>query len=273
MADVPVQFIVAAFQDPNGASAALQQLKEAKKEGVIAIENAAVITKDADGKLRIKETADMGGGKGAAIGGVVGGVIGLIGGPLGIAAGAGVGATIGGLAAKLHDGGFQDARLRQIGDSLKPGTSALVAVIDHTWVLEAERQLQQAGADYVTASISADIAKQLEAGKEVAYSAVGTSEGMAISRSAAGGDEGEVTDVVVTDQGIYADSIERKKDDVSVAAAVVTDQGAVMATGTGKVAAEPATLPADQPKAEAPATPEPAAREDAPPAATEEAKK
>jgi len=86
MADVPVQFIVAAFQDADGASAALRQLKEARKEGLIKIENAAVITKDAEGKLRIKETADMGGGKGAAIGGVVGGVIGLLAGPIGWAA-------------------------------------------------------------------------------------------------------------------------------------------------------------------------------------------
>ena len=99
MSDVPVEIIVAAFQDPNGASAALEELKQAKKQGLIKIEDAAILVKDADGKLRIKETADMGGGKGAVIGGVLGGVVGLLAGPIGWAALGG--AVIGGLAAKI----------------------------------------------------------------------------------------------------------------------------------------------------------------------------
>ena len=236
MSDVPVEIIVAAFQDPNGASAALEELKQAKKQGLIKIEDAAVLVKDADGKLRIKETADMGGGKGAVIGGVLGGVVGLLAGPIGWAALGG--AVIGGLVAKSHDGGFSDARLKQIGDSLKPNTSAIIAVIDHVWVAEVERQMQQAGADTVTASLSADIAKQLAAGKDVAYSAVSTSEGVAVSRAAAGGDEAEVSTVVTTDQGTYAETVQKKGDDVTAVAAVITDEGAVAVVATGKIAAE-----------------------------------
>jgi len=237
MSDVPVEIIVAAFQDPNGASAALEELKQAKKQGLIKIEDAAILVKDADGKLRIKETADMGGGKGAVIGGVLGGVVGLLAGPIGWAALGG--AVIGGLVAKSHDGGFSDARLKQIGDSLKPNTSAIIAVIDHVWVAEVERQMQQAGADTVTASLSADIAKQLAAGKDVAYSAVSTSEGVAVSRAAAGGDEAEVSTVVTTDQGTYAETVQKKGDDVTAVAAVITDEGAVAVVATGKIAAEP----------------------------------
>jgi uncharacterized membrane protein len=242
MADVPVEIIVAAFQDPNGASAALEELKQAKKQGLIKIEDAAILVKDADGKLRIKETSDMGGGKGAVIGGVLGGVVGLLAGPIGWAALGG--AVIGGLVAKSHDGGFSDARLKQIGDSLKPNTSAIIAVIDHVWVAEVERQMQQAGADTVTASLSADIAKQLAAGKDVAYSAVSTSEGVAVSRAAAGGDEAEVSTVVTTNQGTYAESVQKKGDDVTAVAAVITDQGVAAVVATGKIAAEPPALDA-----------------------------
>ncbi len=263
MADVPVEVIVAAFQDPNGASAALEQLKQAKKEGLIKIEDAAILVKDADGKLRIKETGDMGGGKGAAIGGVVGGVIGLLAGPIGWAALGG--AVIGGLAAKIRDGGFSDARLKQIGASLKPNSSAIIAVIDHTWVAEVERQMQQAGADTVTEAISADIAKQLEAGKDVAYSALGTAEGVALSRVAAGGDEVEASHIVATDQGVYLDSVQKKGDDVTATAAVITDQGAVAVTGTGKMTPE---LPAAEAAAPAPAE----VATEAAPAAADEAK-
>jgi len=242
MADVPVEIIVAAFQDPNGASAALEELKQAKKQGLIKIEDAAILVKDADGKLRIKETADMGGGKGAVIGGVLGGVVGLLAGPIGWAALGG--AVIGGLVARSHDGGFSDARLKQIGDSLKPNTSAIIAVIDHVWVAEVERQMQQAGADTVTASLSADIAKQLAAGKDVAYSSVSTSEGVAVSRAAAGGDEAEVSTVVTTDQGTYAESVQKKGDDVTAVAAVITDEGAAAVVTTGKIAAEQPALDA-----------------------------
>jgi uncharacterized membrane protein len=269
MSDVPVEIIVAAFQDPNGASAALEELKQAKKQGLIKIEDAAVLVKDADGKLRIKETADMGGGKGAVIGGVLGGVVGLLAGPIGWAALGG--AVIGGVAAKMHDGGFSDARLKQIGDSLKPNTSAIIAVIDHTWVAEVERQMQKAGADTVTASLSADIAKQLEAGKDVAYSAVSTTEGVAVSRAAAGGDEAEVSSIVATEQGVYLDNVQKKGDDVTAAAAVITDEGAVVVTATGKIAAEqPAPEAGASAAASAPTDAAPAA---ASPAATDETKK
>jgi uncharacterized membrane protein len=242
MSDVPVQVVVAAFKDEKSASEALKALKQARNEGLIKIVDAAVLRKDEKGKLHIKETADMGGGKGAVIGGVLGGVVGILAGPIGWAAVGG--AVIGGLAAKLHDGGFSDARLKQIGESLKPGSSAIIAVIDHVWVAEVERQMQKAGADYVTASLSADIAKQLAAGKDVAYSAVGTSEGMAVSRAAAGGDEAEVSTVVTTDQGTYAQSIQKKGDDVTAVAAVVTDEGAAAVVATGKIAAEPPALDA-----------------------------
>jgi hypothetical protein len=54
----PMQLIVAAFQDEDGAERALNELKAAKKAHVIKIENAAVIRKDMKGKLHIKEIAE-----------------------------------------------------------------------------------------------------------------------------------------------------------------------------------------------------------------------
>lgn len=172
MSDVPVQVIVAAFKEENGASEALKQLKQAKKEKLIGIQDAAVLRCDAKGKLHIHETADWGGGKGAVAGGVVGAVIGAFAGALVVPIG--VGALVGGLWAKLRDSGFPDQRLKELGSALKPGTSALIAVIEHTWVIEAQKMLEEAGADVVTESLKADIAQQLEAGHDVAYTALST---------------------------------------------------------------------------------------------------
>ena len=178
--DVPVQVIVAAFQNEEGAEDALTKLKDAKKEQVIDINNAAILRRDEDGKLHVKETRDMSGGKGAAIGGVAGAVAGLLAGPLVLAAGAG--ALIGGLAAKLRDSGFRDDRLKQLGEALTPGTSALVAVVEHIWVGDAEQMLKLYGAQVTTESVKADIARQLEAGHDVAYTAIATDEGIVAER-------------------------------------------------------------------------------------------
>ena len=68
MTDIPVQVVVAAFQDEQAASDALANLKELKHERIVGIVDAAVIRKDAEGKIHIKETADLSPKKGAARG-------------------------------------------------------------------------------------------------------------------------------------------------------------------------------------------------------------
>jgi uncharacterized membrane protein len=176
MSNIPVQVIVAAFQQEHEAEDAARNLKEARKEQVIAIEQAAVLRRDADGKLHIKDLKDGGIGKSAAIGGVVGAVLGLVAGPLLLAAG--TGALIGGLAARLRASGFPEARLKELGEALTPGTSALVAIIDHTWVGDVQKRLEHYGAEVLTESIKEDIAQQLEAGHNVAYTAIRTDEGV-----------------------------------------------------------------------------------------------
>jgi uncharacterized membrane protein len=178
MADAPVQLLIAAFQDEGGASAALQMLKEAKKEKLVAIKDAAVLRKDTQGKLHVSETGDMTGTRGGAIGAVVGAGLGIITGGAALAI-AGVGAVAGGLAAKLRDSGFNDARLRKLGEGLKPGSSAIVAVIEHTWVKDMEEELRKAGAEVVTEAIAADIAAKLEAGQNTAYTAISSDQGFA----------------------------------------------------------------------------------------------
>jgi len=179
-AQAPTQVILAAFKDENGADAALAQLKGAQKEHLIAISNVAVLRKDQEGKLHIKEPTDMGAGRGAVIGGVLGGLTGLVFGPIGLAAVGG--AAIGGVIARLRDSGFKDDRLRQLGENLQPGSSAILAVIEHIWVTELQTELEKAGADVVTEELGADIAAQLKAGQNVAYTAVATQDAVAVAR-------------------------------------------------------------------------------------------
>jgi uncharacterized membrane protein len=181
MPDVPVQVVLAAFNDPTGASAALGQLKKAAGENLIKIDDAAVLVKDSEGKVRIKETADMGGGKGAVIGGVVGGVVGLLAGPVGWAALGG--SVVGGLAAKMRDGGFDDTRLKTVAEGLTPNSSAIIAVLEHKWVGELEKELRRAGADMVTEGIRDDISQALQHGSDVIYSVAADGESVVAARA------------------------------------------------------------------------------------------
>ena len=160
--DVPTQVIVAAFEGMDSAKEAFDDLKQLEKEKSIKIENAAILRKDHDSKLHIRDVKDTTGTRGAVLGGVTGAVVGVITGPVGwVALG---GAAIGGLVAKLKDGGFDNSRLEQWGDRLQPGTSALVAVVDHIWVRDVEAALKEKARDVMTMEISHDIAAQLTDG-------------------------------------------------------------------------------------------------------------
>lgn len=56
----------------------------------------------------------------------------------------------GGLGAPLRDADFPDDRQRRIGDGLTPGSSAIVAVVEHSWVDTVRRWLQQDGVEVGT---------------------------------------------------------------------------------------------------------------------------
>lgn len=173
--DEELDAVVAAFRNEDGAKEALRKLEQAHKNGLINIKDAAILRRDENNKLHITETADKGWGRGAVIGGVAGAVIGLVAGPIGwLTLG---GAAVGGLAARLRDGGFQDRRLKEIADGLTPGSSAIVAIIEHKWLEQIEKQLRDDAADVVTQSIAADLANQLEAeGQAMQQGQTGTTE-------------------------------------------------------------------------------------------------
>ena len=227
----PVQLVVAAFNDEASADAALDQLKETRAQGLIQIENAAVLRKDETGRIHISETADMG-PKGAAIGGVAGAAIGLIAGPA-LLVPAAVGALIGGLAGKLQKTGFADERLNTMAANLTPGSSAIVAVVEHTWVGKVEEAMAEAGADAVTAEIGAEIASQLEAGHDVAYTVLQTQEGMVARRVAGGEDEIEGGMIVADEAGVSARQFVATEEGFAVRALDASDEGVVAAGAVG----------------------------------------
>lgn len=203
MSDAPVQLFVAAFPGEQDADTALKEVQEARKRKVIDVIDVAVLRRDARNKLHVKETADMNTGKGAAIGGAVGAVIGLLFPPSVILTG-GFGALVGGLTAKLRDTGFPDAELRELGASLQPGTSAIVALVEHRWITELQRQVEAEGGKIVRQALADDIRAQLEAGRGVTYSALAGEGGAALSRTTADENHIEIEHVLMNEDGVAA---------------------------------------------------------------------
>jgi uncharacterized membrane protein len=125
--------------------------------------NAAVIAKDAEGKLKLKETAEAKGiRRGAGIGAIAGGIIGILaGGPIG---GIVLGAAAGALGGKVIDLGFNDKDLKEMGDLMGPGSSAIIAVIEHKWVGELVDALEDMGAEILRQELRDEVAATIAAG-------------------------------------------------------------------------------------------------------------
>lgn len=223
MSETPVELIVSAFQSEQGADEALDAIVAAKKEKLVKIREAAVVRRDAGGKLHISERGDLSTGGGAASGAAIGAVIGLFGGPIGALIGGAAGAAIGGLAGKLIDTGIPDARLKQIGEALKPGSSAIVAMIEHSWVGEIQGELQRAGGDTLAAAVTEDIKNQLAAGKEVAYSAVAAAGGSVATRTTAGADGVSVQGIATDGENFIAGAVKLVQETASEAVDTVKD--------------------------------------------------
>jgi uncharacterized membrane protein len=263
MSEAPVQLLVAAFTEEDAADKVFEQLKQAKKEKLIHIQDVAVIKRDADSKIHINEPKDWKAGKGAGVGAVIGAALGIITGP-GVVFTTAAGAAIGGLAAKLRDAGFPDDQLKQVGEALKPGTSAIVAIIEHTWVADLEQEMQAQGAQVMRQAISEDITKQLEAGRDVAYSVVATEGAASAQRVSAGESDVQIDSATITEDGLSATSATATAEGITGTTVVATDQGAVVADFT----ATPETPAVEGAAPDAPATPEasatPAAATDTP---------
>lgn len=128
------EFVVIAFDNPTQADETLTRLGQLQREYLVDLEDAVVAIRDAEGKVRLKQSVNLV-GAGAATSGLTGALWGsLIGllflNPLaGMVLGGAVGAGSGALAANLVDYGINDDLIREIADTIKPDSSALFLLV------------------------------------------------------------------------------------------------------------------------------------------------
>ena len=117
--------LAVSFAEESNAYAALTILKELDSQKQVDLYGAAVVARNADGHLSVKDQIGDVGVTDMAGGGLIGLLIGIIGGPLGILIGGTTGLLVGSLF-DLQDADDTQSVLADISQSVRPGRTALL---------------------------------------------------------------------------------------------------------------------------------------------------
>lgn len=125
----PSTMISLRFNHPLKAQECLLAMLRIAGQESIRIEDAAIVDKDDNGRIRLVQSKDINPGQGASAGGLYGSLIGIIGGPIGMLAGGALGAAAGGLWGKLRDIGIEDDHMKEMGERILPGENLLFLLL------------------------------------------------------------------------------------------------------------------------------------------------
>jgi uncharacterized membrane protein len=137
--------------DESVAEQMLGTLKRLQDQRLIKVEDAAIVTRRGDGKPKIRQANDLvgAGALGGAFWGLLIGLLFFV--PIfGAAIGAGAGALMG----KFSDLGINDDFVKQVGNSINPGESALFLLVRDTVVDKVLPQLKQFQFQVIQTSLS-----------------------------------------------------------------------------------------------------------------------
>jgi uncharacterized membrane protein len=118
------KFVVTTFSSEANAYEGTRALRELHANAELTLYGLAVITKDASGKLSVKEAPDD--LPGTAVGSLVGALVGVLGGPAGVVVGMTAGMLLGSISDLLNIGVGTDF-LDKVSRDLAPGQAAVRA--------------------------------------------------------------------------------------------------------------------------------------------------
>ncbi len=158
------KMMVVVFNSQKDAYEGARALKELHAMGDVVVYAMAVIAKDSQGKVVIKESSDEW-PIGTTLGLATGALIGLLGGPVGVAIGSAAG-TLGGSLVDLANVGIGADFLDDVARSLGSEKAAIVAEVEEQWVIPVDVRMEDLGGtvfrrsrrDVVDAQVERDIA-------------------------------------------------------------------------------------------------------------------
>ena len=151
--------VVIAFEEEHKAFEMRAELVKLQKEYIIKMEDAVVVTKDNDGKVKLHQAVNLT-ATGAVGGTFWGALIGMI--FLNPLLGAAVGAGAGALSGKLADIGIDDKFMKDLGETFQPGTSALCVLVREATRDKVEEKLKGFGGKVLKTSLSKDDEEELQ---------------------------------------------------------------------------------------------------------------
>ncbi|MEM8780928.1 MAG: DUF1269 domain-containing protein [Cyanobacteria bacterium P01_G01_bin.49] len=151
--------IAIAYNDQYKAEEVRLTLAKLQKEHLIELEDAAVVVKNKEGKVNLKQAINLT-AAGAASGGFWGLLIGtLFWAPL---LGVALGAAGGALSGALSDIGVDDDFMKELGETLTPGSSALFVLVRKVTPDKVLEEIAPFGGKVLRTSLSKDDESQLQ---------------------------------------------------------------------------------------------------------------
>jgi uncharacterized membrane protein len=152
--------VAIAYPDEGTAQEVLGVLARLQTEHVIEIEDAVVVNRDHDGKVKLRQSTKPA-AAGAAGGALWGGLLGLL--FLAPLLGMAVGAAAGGAAGAMTDVGVDDRFLKELGTKLEPGSAALIVLVHRSTPDKVLPEISRYGGEVLQSSLSNDAEQQLQA--------------------------------------------------------------------------------------------------------------
>jgi len=154
------QMIVFAFKDETGAEQMRDKLAELQKQQLITLSDAAVVVRKQDGKVKVKQAVSLV-GAGALGGAFWGMLIGLLffAPWLGLA----IGAVAGAAGGALSDTGIDDKFIKEVGNAIEPGNSALFLLVEQATEDKVMDELTKFDATVLQTSLSKEDERKLKA--------------------------------------------------------------------------------------------------------------
>jgi uncharacterized membrane protein len=152
--------VVVAYEDMFKAEEVHLKLLKMQKGYLIDLEDAAFAVKDANGKVKLHQTYNLT-AAGALRGGFWGSLLGLI--LLNPLLGMTVGAAAGAVSGALTDVGINDAFMKDLGATLKPGSSVLFVLVRQATPDRVLTELAGTGGKVLKSSLSHEDEAKLQA--------------------------------------------------------------------------------------------------------------
>jgi uncharacterized membrane protein len=156
--------IAVSFEDDKGAYRALTLLGELDSQGRVGVREAVVVARGEDGQIVAKDRTGSSDLPGTAGGGIIGLLLGIIGGPIGMLIGGSYGLFVGSMF-DLSDAEETESALGEVSGSIKPGHTALLAVVDEPSTEIVDAAMSDVGGTVVRRSVD-DVEAEIAAAED-----------------------------------------------------------------------------------------------------------